>query len=367
MSIHRKITEAIARWNPDDDALRWSGETFDELCAALFAHQYTHQRAYRTFCERRGITPDDQPGRYTVPAVPTDAFKLLKLFVDQAPSVTFRTSGTTTDARGEHHFRTLDVYRASLHPSFLRFCNRDAEPLRMLVLAPSHDDLRDSSLSFMLSELVERHGDEGSGFFVSLDHEQAWNIDVDGLADALHKACRDGAPTMLLGTAFAYAEVFERLDESWNLPAGSRLMETGGFKGRFRELSRQQLYDAFTERLGLARHRCVSEYSMTELSSQTYTDQLVAGEAGTGHFYAPPWLDIQIAAPLTLKPHKKPNKPGLIRFVDLANVDSVLAIQTSDRGILHPDGGLELLGRAPDAQLRGCSLTIEEIVDGRNE
>ena len=366
MSVHRRIIDAIGQWDPNRDALRWPRDKFDALCAAVFAHQYTHQRTYRTFCERRGISPDDEPDATTIPAVATDAFKVLHLFAGQSPSQTFRTSGTTGGERGEHHFATLDVYRASLHPTFLRFCNPTESTLRLLVLAPSHADLPDSSLSFMLSELVDRHGDDGSAFFVSPDDELRWNIDVDGFAEALDQACFEAQPTMILGTAFAYAEVFERLDQSWTLPDGSRLMETGGFKGRFRDLSRPQLYDAFTTRLGVARHRCVSEYSMTELSSQTYSDHLVCGDEATGHFYAPPWLDIQIVDPVDLQPLGKPNSRGLIRFVDLANVDSVLAIQTSDRGILHPDGGLELLGRAPDAELRGCSLTIEEIVDAQS-
>ncbi len=359
------ITNAINNWDPVDGPQDWPKERFSELALALFAHQYRHNEPYRSLCDRRGVTPDTSPTVETIPAVPTDAFKEVSLLCgNDPPAHTFRTSGSTGDRRGEHHFYTLHVYRSSLHPTFQRFCNPGGQSLRMLVVAPSSKDLPDSSLSFMLGELLERNGDDKSDFFVTVDENGQWNFDAAGLAEALDDACAEGVTTLLFGTAFGFAEFFERAQRSWRLPRNSRLVETGGFKGRIRHISRDDLYRLFTERLGLPQSRCLSEYSMTELSSQAYTDQFVAGDSATGRFYTPPWLRVDIVDPLTLEPLPHRNAPGLIRFFDLANVDSVSAIQTSDRGILHDDGGLELLGRAPDSDLRGCSLTIEEIVDG---
>ena len=364
--MHQRIIDAIDDWNPNGDDQSWPDARFETLAADLFARQYHRVSEYRNLCDRRDVNPDDDPESSEIPAVPTDAFKHVRLFCDDAEATrTFRTSGTTGDNRGAHHFATLDVYRASLHPAFRHFCNPDGDPMRILVLAPPPTDLPDSSLSFMLGELVDAHGDDHSRFFVTADTDGTWNLDANALAQAFEHTCDDGAAALVFGTAFGFAEFFDRLDRSWSLPPGSRLVETGGFKGRFNELSRSALYDAFTQRLGIGRNRCLSEYSMTELSSQTYTDHLVAGGQTTGRLYGPPWLDISIVDPVTLTPVDTPGQPGLIRFFDLANVDSISAIQTSDRGILHPDGGLELLGRAPDAQLRGCSLVIEEIVNKR--
>ena len=364
-ALHRRVIDAIESWDPTGHSHRWPRARFDALAAELFAHQYTHIEAYRTLCDGRGVTPGGDPSPDEIPAVPTDAFKFTDLFAGAEPAHVFRTSGTTADeARGEHHFRTRDVYRASLHPTFKRFCNPGGDRLRMLILAPSPEHLPDSSLSFMLGALVQRHGDAESDYFVTLDDDGRWEFATDALCRALDKACDDQATTMLLGTAFGFAEFLERQDRRWQLPEDSRLMETGGFKGRFRDLSRAELYAQFADRFGLPRSRCLSEYSMTELSSQTYTDHLVSAEA-TGRFYGPPWLDIKVADPVSLEAIDEVETPGLIRFFDLANVDSVCAIQTSDRGIIHADGGLQFLGRAPDAQLRGCSLTIEELVGTR--
>ncbi|RDV36694.1 acyl-protein synthetase [Bradymonadaceae bacterium TMQ3] len=358
----KTLHDAIAAWNPTDDPLTWPEQRVLDLARPLFNYQYTHNLAYRTLCRNRGVGPSADLRLEQIPAVPTDAFKALNLFSGPESVRTFRTSGTTQGARGQHHFATLELYRAALHPTFVRFCNPEKSALRLIILAPSPADLPDSSLSFMLGELMERWGAPGSCFVVEL-RENAWHLDPTTLERALDEASTDTTPTMLLGTAFGFVELLDRTRACWTLPEGSRLMETGGFKGRSRTVDKADLYRLFEERLGIPASRCISEYSMTELSSQTYTDALASPEP-TGRLFAPPWLNLSVVDPLTLQPLTEPGTTGLIRFIDLANLDSVMAIQTSDRGILHPDGSLELLGRAPDAELRGCSLTIEEIVEG---
>ena len=145
-------------------------------------------------------------------------------------------------------------------------------------------------------------------------------------------------------------------------------METGGFKGKSREVSRDELYEMFANRLGLPPTSCVSEYSMTELSSQAYTDDLLRRHVENatdrrGILRTPPWARVDIVDPASLEVISEPNSRGLIRWYDLANVGSVLAVQTTDMGERTADGGFRLYGRAPDSDLRGCSLTIEEIVD----
>lgn len=357
--IHRDVIAAIEAWEPLEGPLAWSEERFLELARPIFAHQYAHNRPYREFCRREGAEPGDLESVAAIPAVSTEVFKHVELVVERAGAGdvvrTFRTSGTTQGLRGAHHFRTLEAYRASLHPPFRRFCNPDGEQMRMLVVAQSPEDAPDSSLSFMLGELVERWGGAGSEFFVGRGSDGD-GFCFEALAVALDRAEDEGARTMLLGTAFGFAEFFDWLAEgrSWRLPAGSRLMETGGFKGYEREITREELYAAFETRFGLPRERCLGEYSMTELSSQAYTRE---GRA----FYAPPWARILLVDPHTLEPFEEPGRKGLIRWVDLANVDSVTAVQTGDLGTKTADGGLLLHGRAPGADLRGCSLTVEEI------
>ena len=369
--IHTQIIEAIEAWSPLEDELSWPEARFDALARAVFAHQFAHNAAYRRFCEGRGVTPDGLSSWREIPAVPTDVFKHVRLTTaaEGEEARTFRTSGTTVERRGEHHFATLDVYRAAIPGPFRRFCAPGAKRLNMLAIAPSPGTLPDSSLSFMLGEELGRFGNPfGSGFFVVAAEDESGaetgelTFDFDGLVEALDLVTR---PTMVLGTAFGFVEFFDAVDERWELPAGSRIMETGGLKGRAREVDRDELYALFEARLGVPGERCVSEYSMTELSSQAYSDNLARGvDWAQGRLRVPPWVRLAIVDPATLEPYEEPGREGLIRWYDLANVDSVLAVQTSDLGVLDEEGGLQLFGRATDAELRGCSLTIEEIVHG---
>ncbi len=364
-ALHRSLTDAIDAWQRRSQRpLDWPDSRFQSLAHRLFAHQYSHNEPYRTLCKGRSISPNDNPPVDTIPAVPTDAFKVAHLFcADGDPQRTFRTSGTTGDQRGAHHFSDLQTYRRSLLAAFAHFCLHDDRPqLPFAMIAPSANALPDSSLSFMLHALMERHGTPHSQWLVSLDDQGRWHLDIDAWQSLVDRCLHNDDPLFCFGTAFGFASLFSNWDHSVELPPGSRLVETGGFKGRFKSLTRQDLYQAFTDRLGLTPHRCLSEYSMTELSSQLYTDGFLRGPQATGRLYAPPWLRVSIVDPIDFEPLPTGDE-GLIRLFDLANIDSVCAIQTSDQGRLHTDGGLTLVGRAPDADLRGCSLTIEELLD----
>lgn len=374
-TLPQQIIEAIQSWDCLHDPLRWPDTQFDALARALFSYQYNHNTAYRSYCETTGVTPENITSWREIPAVPTDAFKYVHLTSAQNVVRTFRTSGTTADARGQHHFSTLDVYKAALQGPFQRFVlpeNTHREhSVRMFFLAPSSADLPDSSLSFMFDELFQRWADPDSAYFFRKNPaNNQIEPDFNALGRALDKAIADNVPTLILGTAFGFIEFFDNTTRNWQLPAGSRLMETGGFKGRTREVSRDELYELFTQRLGIPSELCVSEYSMTELSSQAYSDNLASSVSASqspapekpARLRVPPWVRIEIVDPITLQPIDAPGQRGLIRWIDLANFDSVCAVQTSDMGTRDSDGGFTLLGRAPDAELRGCSLTIEEII-----
>ncbi len=368
-SIYSRVAERIGDWNPIDAPVRWNDEAFDNLAGRLFRYQFAENEAYRDFCKRRGVGPDTLDGYRDIPAVATEVFKGLGLTCGGSVRRTFRTSGTTTGDRGAHHFRTLEVYRRSLHPPFRRFCHPDGGDLRLLVMAPSPDQMPDSSLSYMLGEFVDRWGDEASGFGTRVEDGEV-TFDFESFAESLREAEREQAPTVVFGTAFGLAEFFSQTDERWSLSDDSRVVETGGFKGRTDELSKSKLYEWFDERLGIPKRRCLSEYSMTELSSQAYTAPLRSGnEAALAPedrgFYPPPWARIEIVDLDTLEVCDEPDQTGLIRWYDLANVGSVCAVQTSDLGYRNSHGGIVLKGRATDAPLRGCSLTAEEIADTR--
>ena len=176
-----------------------------------------------------------------------------------------------------------------------------------------------------------------------------WNNDA-ALAAALHGLQE---PITLFGTAFAFVQLFDATGEDWRLPDGSLIIETGGFKGRTREVPRDELYGLFETRLGVPAGRCHSEYGMCEMASQFYGFGLEPVKRG------PHWVRTRAMDPETGE-DARPGHAGLLRHCDLANFNSVLALQTQDSGTLTEDGFL-LHGRAPDADLRGCSLSVEEL------
>ena len=360
MTIVHELAAAIA--DPDYD---WSSSSFDTWSRRVFAHQFEHNAPYQRFCQGRGVTPDSLKHWRDIPAVPTDVFKHVDLTTGGEPERVFRTSGTTTDRRGQHLFPSLEAYRAAIPGPFARWCMAGARRLPMAILAPSPGELVDSSLSFMLGELVGQFGHPmWSGFFIGRDDEDELDFDIDALVDWLESARH---PVFLLGTAFAFVEFFDATDGlTFSLPAGSRVLETGGLKGRTREVTRQELYGLFETRLGIPETHALSEYSMTELSSQAYSNNLADNLSWRdASFQVPPWVRIEVVDPATLEVLGEPGATGLIRWYDLANIGSVMVVQTSDLGFKEMEGGFRLMGRAQGAELRGCSLTIEEILTSR--
>lgn len=329
-------------------------DRFDFRARRLFARQYAHNAPYRAFCDGRGATPATIRSWRDIPAVPAAAFKRFVLSCAPAADcpVVFHSSGTT-GAETSRHFMdasALDLYRASLGAGFRRFVLPDGAALPIFALMPPPASAPHSSLSFMLGALI---GEYGGRFFFA----PGWQAEM---ADALRAV---SGPVVLFGTAFAWVHFFDAVDETFDLPPGSRIVETGGFKGRSREVSRDDLYALFTARLGVPPTHGVAEYGMSEMASQFYDSTLrdhVRGEVRPPRKVGPPWLRTRILDPLT-GGDALGDAPGLLVHYDLANRNSVQAIQTEDWGHAAPDGeGFVLLGRAPGAILRGCSLAAEE-------
>jgi hypothetical protein len=337
---------------------------FDRLARSVFAYQYEHNPLYRAFCQRRGVGPASKVNWLDIPAVPTDAFKAAPLVSGRtgAAAVVFRTSGTTSGAsrRGAHYLASTDLYRAALREGFRSALLPDRDRMCIHSLILPFDAAPDSSLSFMIADVMEVFGADGSAYFVD-----GSGVRWESLIDEWRGLEARGEAILVVGTSFAFVHLLDTLAErkvELRLPSGSRIMDTGGYKGRSREVSRSDLYAALEAMLGVPVPYIVNEYGMTEMSSQLYDGQ--AGLATRGvmqrRHEGPGWTRTVAVDPETLEPLPA-GELGILRHVDLANLYSVASLQTSDLGRVT-DEGVELLGRVTAAEPRGCSIAMDELM-----
>jgi len=231
-----------------------------------------------------------------------------------------------------------------------------------IILTPSPDLVPHSSLAHMLETARRSFGSQDSLFAGRTDADGGWTVDYDAAFDALRKATETRRPAVVLGTAFSFVQLLDCLAQNnlaFQLPAGSRAMETGGYKGRSRSLPRAELHALITRRLGIPSSQIVCEYGMSELSSQAYDWKARDEERGTRNaarvFRFPPWARARVVSPET-GGEVAEGETGLIRAYDLANVRSLMAVQTEDLGVRR-GAAFELIGRAAQVEPRGCSLT----------
>jgi hypothetical protein len=200
-------------------------------------------------------------------------------------------------------------------------------------------------------------GASESSFLGTLGDDGSWTLNFESTRAALENTARDGQPILVLGTAFSFVHLLDYLAEKnlrLKLPAGSRVMETGGYKNRSRVLPKTALHALITDRLGIPASHILCEYGMSELSSQAYDSDNRQSPIANRQFFFPPWARAQIISPETGREVRE-GETGLLRIFDLANVFSALAIQTEDLAMRRGDG-FELIGRAESAEQRGCSL-----------
>jgi hypothetical protein len=277
----------------------------------------------------------------------------------------FRTSGTTRglEKRGVHYVPDLSLYHLSLLPNFAACVLPDGAELRMLSLVPPHSEMPDSSLAHMIDVVMDGLGAAHSAHYASV----AGGLDSRRLARTLREAERSDERVCLLGTSIAYVRWLDDLGaagERFRLPAGSRLMDTGGYKGHGRQVEEATLRGMYGELLGLPESHCVNEYGMTEMLSQFYDSSLretVTGRAGERRKLVAPWVRTRIVDPETLDPVPD-GRSGLLQHFDTANAGSVMAVQTEDLAI-RVDDGFRLLGRVPGATPRGCSIAMDLLLD----
>jgi len=338
-------------------------EPFDLLACDIARYQASRNAGIDRLALARGVDLARLDQADAIPAIPTEVFKLRRVACHDPTmdEFVFRTSGTTVGSRGQHPFRSTSTYRAAARAWAHTMLLPDIKRARVAILAPDFATTSDSSLSFMLRDLAS-----------FLNAEPCWLVHdgvlvVDALYQLVDLAVRDGLPVLLAGASFAFVHLLDVLrGHCLELPEGSRIMQTGGFKGRVKEVEPAQLRADIARTLGVETTRIVGEYGMTELGSQAYEGVLRAalglpGFTGPfGVYFPPAWMRVSAVDPVSLAPLPK-GQVGIARIVDLANVDSAVAVQTADR-IRVLDHGFELLGRLPGATPRGCSIGIDEVL-----
>lgn len=362
LSVKEKIKSYIEKFEIDDD-------TFNQLALELFAFQYKNNQAYRKFCRRRRISPSNVKGFRDIPSVHINAFKETELAcssIEDAAAV-FMTSGTTNpEKRGKNIHQDLETYDLSMKTYFKECMMPDVEKMKMALLFPTEKEMPNSSLAHYLSLAKEYFGTEESEYVVNKD-----GLDLEKLRQMLNNAELKNEPIFLLGATFSFIHFVDYCKDnnlSFKLPMGSRIMDTGGAKGRSREMDPNQLKELLCDLFSLPDYAYGNMYGMTELSSQIYNQEF------RQHFHqetmkltkqSPPWMRTIIVDPETMQ-EKPDGEKGIIVHYDLANLNSVLAIMTEDIGIKEGEG-FYLLGRAEGAEAKGCSLAIEQFIASNRE
>jgi hypothetical protein len=360
-ALHERV-RAFVRENPPGSS--GNDAAFDALAVEIARFQARHIAGAARLRDARGREPSSAS---EIPAVPVAAFRMTRVAVHppEQDIVVFRTSGTTDAATGLHPMRTTQTYR-ELSLAYGSYALAPDQKRRTVVaLAPHPGEPARSSLGWMMRAFMDAFdgrplGEGRNPFMAGPD-----GIDVEALKMAAGTAARRGEPLLVLATGFALVLLTDALGGARiECPSQTVVMPTGGFKARTREVTSSELVSLTSAAFGIDEARVVGEYGMTELTSQLYEGTLPDGKlrAARGVFVPPPWLRVTPVDPVSLEP-VGPGEVGIARFVDLGNVDSAVAIVTEDR-IRTKGSGVELLGRLPGAEARGCSLAIEQMVLG---
>ncbi len=348
-TLQSEILRAIRAWHERGTEL--SDAVFEELALRIFACQLRRNAPYARYCAAKGVTLDRMPGSWAeIPPVPAAAYKEAPLatFDPADASLVFETSGTTGGVGGKHYMRSSELYDAALLAGFDRFMLPDRARLRYLNLVPNPLERPHSSLGYMMARVASLRGTGKTEWYVSGDA-----LLLDAFFEDLRESTANGEPVCIATTAFALLAALDAAESRtlrFSLPPGSRIMETGGFKGRTRVLSRDELYARASACLGVEPSSIIAEYGMTELASQWYD----VGRLKR----APTWMRARTVAPDgTTLPD---GVVGALAHVDLANLWSCLALQTEDLGACY-GREIVLIGREQGAEPRGCSLDAETL------
>jgi phenylacetate-coenzyme A ligase PaaK-like adenylate-forming protein len=314
-----------------------NNEQFKTIALQVFQYQAQHCKVYRDFIAGLRIDPANIEIIEQIPFLPIEFFKTHKVVsTNDDVQVTFTSSGTTGMVTSSHYVTDVSWYEHSFRKAFELFYG-DIKSYTVLALLPSYLEREGSSLIYMADDLIKQSNNPDSGFFL---------VDYDKLAYQLKKQREPNKPTLLIGVTFALLDFIEQ--HQIKFPE-LIVMETGGMKGRRKEMIREELHDSLCKGFGV--DVIHSEYGMTELLSQAYSK-------GNGIFNCPPWMRIitrDTNDPMSIVTD---SKAGGINVIDLANINSCSFIATQDLGKVYADGSFEVLGRFDNADIRGCNLLI---------
>ncbi len=312
--------------------------TFSEVALAVFNHQAKNCAVYRDYIHHLKIDTTLIDHYEQIPFLPISFFKSHEVVSSTAKAeVVFSSSGTTGQTTSKHLVTDLKVYEESFNRAFKQFYG-DPKEICLVALLPSYLEREGSSLIYMVDDLLKQSEHPLSGYFLH---------NLDELFAALHTLKKSGQKTILIGVTYALLDFVEQFKVDF---PELIVMETGGMKGKRKEMVREELHDVLYAGFGVKQIH--SEYGMTELLSQGYS-------YGDGIFNCPPWMKILLrdtSDPLSLLQGKQ---TGGINVIDLANINSCSFIATQDLGKTYPDGSFEVLGRFDNADIRGCNLLVQ--------
>ncbi|MDT0643429.1 acyl transferase [Zunongwangia sp. F363] len=314
-----------------------SEEEFNHIALEVFQFQYEHNKVYRRFCELLKKDPVGIKGISEIPFLPIEFFKTQTILSSKDnPQITFSSSGTTGSSTSKHYVTDLNLYENSFLKGFEHFYG-NPEDLVIFALLPSYLEREGSSLIYMADHLIKKSTQPESGFYLNELHE---------LAGRLKELDKAGKKILLIGVSFALLD----LVENYNFQLKNTvIMETGGMKGRRKEMIREELHKILSAGFGV--EKIHSEYGMTELLSQAYSK-------GSGIFECPPWMKILIRDPEDAVSLLPSQKNGGINVIDLANLYSCSFIATQDLGKKLSEESYEILGRFDNSDIRGCNLMV---------
>ncbi|NER16952.1 LuxE/PaaK family acyltransferase [Spongiivirga citrea] len=311
-------------------------DDFKKAALATFAHQFENNGVYRAFCDLLYRHPSDVHRIEDIPFLPIQFFKSHKVVSTNTSTFHEFTSSGTTGNTSTHFVSDLSLYEKSYQNGFNHFYG-DIEDYALLALLPSYLERSGSSLIYMVDDFIKKSSHPKSGFYLD---------NIEELSNTLMSLEKSGQRTLLIGVSFALLDLVEKM--TFNLKH-TTVMETGGMKGRRKELTRKELHDKLKKGFGVATIH--SEYGMTELLSQAYS-------LGNGVFACPPWMRVtsrETDDPLTIQATAK---TGGLNIIDLANYNSCSFIATQDLGKVQVNGNFEVLGRFDHADIRGCNLMV---------
>jgi len=312
-------------------------EDFEQVALTVFKHQFKNNKVYRSFCDLLYIHPSSVTKVEEIPFLPIQFFKSREILssTEEVQEI-FSSSGTTGSITSKHFVTDINLYKESYRKGFAHFYG-NIEDFVVLALLPNYLERKGSSLVFMVDDLILKSKNPESGFYLN---------NIDELAKKLTDLDKKGQKVLLIGVSFALLDLIETAQ--FNLK-NTIIMETGGMKGRRKELVREELHQILQDGFGV--YEIHSEYGMTELLSQGYSN-------GNGIFDTPPWMKILTRETEDALTIQQVGKTGGINVIDLANYNSCSFIATQDLGKVHENGTFEIIGRFDDSDIRGCNLMV---------